>query len=78
MCHNRTKINKTNRIHERCLRLIHNVKKLYFEDFLEKEKSVSINYENLSSLAIEMYKVHRGISSEFLNDLFPFKARRPT
>ena len=27
MCHNRTKNNKTNRLHERCLRLIYNDKK---------------------------------------------------
>ena len=35
--------------------------------------SVSLLYENLRSLPIEMYKVHRGISPEILNDLFPLK-----
>ena len=53
--------NKTNRIHERCL--IYNDKKSSFENFLDKDKSISINHINLNmSRAIEIYKVHRGIS----------------
>ena len=35
MCHNRTKNNKINRLHERCLRLIYNDKKSSFEQLLE-------------------------------------------
>ena len=35
MCHNRTKINKINRIHERCLRLLYNDKKSSFHDLIE-------------------------------------------
>ena len=35
MCHNRTKSNKINRLHERCLRLIYNEKKFSFEELLE-------------------------------------------
>ena len=72
-CHNRAKNNKTNRIHERCIRLIYNDKKSYFENLLDKDKSVSIPHRNLRSLAIDMYKVHRGISPEILNDLFPLR-----
>ena len=64
MCRNRTKNNKINRIHERCLRLIYNDKKSYFENLLDKDKSVSIHHKNLRSLAIEIYKVGRGISPE--------------
>ena len=63
MCHNRTKTNKIDRI-----RLIYNEKKSSFENLLGKDKSVSIYNKNLSSLAIEMNKVHRGISPEILND----------
>ena len=73
MCHNRTNNNKINRIHEKCLRLIYNDKKLSFENLLDKDKSASIHHENLGSLVIEMYKVHRGISPEILNDLFPLR-----
>ena len=50
MCHNRTNNNKINRLHERCLRLIYNEKN-YFEDFLQKDGSVSIHYRNLGTLA---------------------------
>ena len=71
MCHNRTKNNKINRIHERCLCLIYNDKKSSFENILDKDKSVSIHHRNFRSLAIEMYKVHRDISPEILSDLFP-------
>ena len=35
MCHNCTKSNKINRLHERCLRLIYDDKKSSFEQFLE-------------------------------------------
>ena len=73
MCHNRAKNIKINKIHERCFRLIYNDKKSSFENLLDKDKSVSIHHENLRSLTIEMYKVHRGISQEILNDLFPLR-----
>ena len=73
MCHNRTKNNKIKRIHERCLRLIYNDKKASFENLLDKNKSVPTHHKNLRRLAIEMYKVHPGISPEFLNDLFPLR-----
>ena len=58
MCHNRTYKNKINRLHERCLRLICNDKRSFFEDLLEKDNSVSIHHTNLQALAIKMFKVH--------------------
>ena len=67
MCHNRTK-KKKNRIHERYLCLIYNDKKS-FENLLDKDKSVSIRHKNRRSLAIEMYKVYRGISPEIIFSL---------
>ena len=73
MCHNHTKNNKINRIHERCLRLIYNDKKSSFENLIDKDKSVSIHHRNLKRLAIEMYEVNPGISPEILNDLFPLR-----
>ena len=62
-----------NRIHERCLPLIYNDKKSSFENLLDKYISASIHYRNLRSLAVKMYKVHRGILPEILNDLFPLR-----
>ena len=73
MCHNRTKNNKINRLHERCHRLIYNYKKSSFENLLDKDKSVSIHHKNLRRNAMELYKVHSDISPDILNAL-PFKA----
>ena len=42
MCHNRTKNNKINRLHERCLRLLYNDRKCSFHDLLEKDGFVSL------------------------------------
>ena len=65
MCHNRTKNNKINRLHERCLHLIYNDKKFSFEEFLEIDSSVSIQDRSLRSLASEMYKIYHGISPNY-------------
>ena len=40
MCHNRTKNNKINKLHERCLRLLYNDKISSFHDLLERDGSV--------------------------------------
>ena len=58
MYHNRTYKNKINRLHERCLRLIYNDKRSFFEDLLEKDNSVSVHHKNLQALTIKMFKVH--------------------
>ena len=62
MYHNRTNNNKINRLHERCLRLIYNDKKSIFEDLLQKSGSVSIHHRNLRTLAVELFKVFKGLS----------------
>ena len=59
MCNNRTNNNKINCLHERCLRLIYNDKKSSFEDLLQK---VSIHHRNLRTLAVELFKVLKGLS----------------
>ena len=43
MCHNRTKNNKINRLHERCYRLIYNDKNSSFEQLLEIDSSVFVH-----------------------------------
>ena len=73
MCHNRTYKNKINRLHERCLRLICNDKRSFFEDLLEKDNSVSIYHKNLQGLAIEMFKVHTKTSPEIMQEVFLVK-----
>ena len=48
MYYNRRKNNKINRLHERCLRLIYN------------DKKISLRDRNHRVLAIEMYKTYHG------------------
>ena len=61
MRHNRTNNYKINRLGERCPRLIYSDKKLYYEDFLENEGSVSMHHINLRTLGVKMLKVFKGI-----------------
>ena len=73
MCHSRVKNNKINRLHEGCLRIIYKDKASTFEQLLEKDNSVSIHTRNLRFLAVEMYKVVKGLAPTIINDLFPLK-----
>ena len=73
MCHNRTKNNTINKLHERCLRLLYNDKKSSFHDLLEKDGSVSIHYMNLRALAIEMYRIYTGMAPEIVTEILPLR-----
>ena len=73
MCHNRTNNNKINRLHERCLRLIYNDRKPSFKDLLEKDGSVSIHHRNLRTLAVEQFKVFKGLSPVIFAETFPVR-----
>ena len=73
MCHNRTNNNKINRLHERCLRLIYNDKKSSFKDLLEKGRSVSVDHRNLTTLAVELFKVFKGLSPVIFAEAFPVR-----
>ena len=60
MFHNREFNNKTNRIHERTLRITYKDKSSIFQELLEKDiekTSVSIHHGNIQKLAIEICKV---------------------
>ena len=54
MCHNGTINNKINRLHERCIRLIHNDKISFFE-LSEQDSSVSVHHRIIKLLAVETY-----------------------
>ena len=72
-CHNRTNNSKINRLHERCFRLIYNDKKSSFEDLLQKGGSVSIHRRNLTTLAVELFKVFKGLSPVIFAKAFPVR-----
>ena len=67
-----TKNNKINRLHERYLHLIHYDRRSSFQELLEKNISVSI-HDSLRALDIEMYKIHYGISTSIINEIFILK-----
>ena len=63
-CHSRALNNKTNRLHQRCLRVIYKEKELTFEELFEKACSFSKYIRDLQILTIDMYKVVNGGSPE--------------
>ena len=76
VCHSRTNNRKTNRLHERCLRVIYNEKQSSFIKLLEKSNSVSMHQRNLQILAIEMFKVSNGLSPVLMNDIFKLRGEK--
>ena len=75
MCHGRTLNNKINRLHERCLRIVYNDKLSSFQNLLDQDRSVSVHTRNLQTLAIEMYKVSKGIAPKIFADIFSCNSR---
>ena len=68
----RSQKKKINHIHERALRIIYDNYSSYFEDLLNKDKSVTIHQRNLQQLAIEIFKVKIGIGPIIINEIFTF------
>ena len=62
MFHSRGLNNKINSLHEQCLRIIYNDKHSNFEE-LNKDNSVSIHYNNIHAIAIELYKVANNVTN---------------
>ena len=73
MCHSPAKNSKITRLHERCLRIIYEDKASIFEQLKEKDSSVSMYTRNLDFLAVEMFKVFKGLAPTIINALFPLK-----
>ena len=60
---------KINHIHERALRLVYDDYVTSFEDLLKKDKTVSIHHRNIQYVAIEMYKVIKGLCPPILKEI---------
>ena len=73
MCHNRTKHNKVNRLHERCPAFAIYCQKSFFHDLLEKNGSASIHYRSLRALATKMYRIYNGMAPEIVTEIFPLR-----
>ena len=65
--------NRINHLHERALRIVYNDYRLSFEELLQKDRSVCIHHRNIHFLAIEMFKVLKGLSSQIMNDIFSLR-----
>ena len=77
MCCNRSLNNKTDRLHERSLRLVYSDKTSDFRELLDKDGSVSIHYQNIRQLATEMFKLSKGLCPEIVKGLFQFRNEIP-
>ena len=62
--------NRINHLHERALRIVYNDNQSSFENFLRKDRSVSIHHRNICSFAIEIYKVKNNVSTPIMSELF--------
>ena len=70
MFHSRTLNNKTNKIHERALRLVYDGENLTFQELLDLDGSITIHHKNIQRLAIEMFKIKNNLSPPLMNDIF--------
>ena len=61
--------NRINRLHERCLRIVHSDKTSFFE-LLEKDGSVTIHTGKLQTPVTEVFKVYKNLSPPIIADLF--------
>ena len=71
MFHSEKLNNKTNKLHESCLRIVCNSKTSTYEELLESDNSVSVHFRNVQALATELYKVVNGFSPDTMKDVFP-------
>ena len=72
MCCNRSLNHKINRLHEKCLQIIYSDKKPSFDELLDEYGLVSIHYQNIQKLGIEMFKVNAVFSgTESIQHLDP-------
>ena len=70
MFHSRQVNSKVNSLHYRALRMVYLEETSSFEELLTKDGSVTIHHRNLQVLAVEMFKVIKGIAPTFMNGIF--------
>ena len=70
MFHSKKVNSKINNLQEQSLRIVYNDYITSFEDLLKKDNSFKIHDKNIQSLAIELFKLEKGIANPILCDIF--------
>ena len=73
-CHSWKVNRKINHLQERSSRTVYEDYSSLFEDLRRRDNSLKINYKNIQSLAIELFKIFRGIVSQILRYTFPLRS----
>ena len=73
MFHSRKVNNKINHLQERSLRIVYHDYRTSLEDLLKIGNSIKIHHKNIQSLAIELFKVKKGIANPILCDIFALR-----
>ena len=68
--HSRGLNNKIDPLHERYLRIVYSDNRSSFEDLKDKDKIVSIHVKNVWTLALEMFKVVKNLSTSIVSEIF--------
>ena len=68
--------NLINRIHERSLRTGYNDTSSTFQEFLQRNTSVSIHHKNIQILTTEVFKVVNNICPPIMKTFFDFRENR--
>ena len=70
MFHSRKLNRKINNLHYRALRIVYRDETSSFDELLAKDGSVTVHHRNIQFLAIEMYKVIKGVAPAFMSNIF--------
>ena len=76
MFHSKKLNHRINNIHERGLRIVYNDYVSSFDQLLTKDNSVTIHIRNIQTLAIELYKVVKGLSPSIMSEVFILKEKQ--
>ena len=63
-------VNKIKCLHERALKMIYEDSTSLFDTLLDKDMSLSIHDRNIQQLALEMYKVTKGLAPAAISSWF--------
>ena len=71
MFHSQQLNTKINKLHERALKIVYKNPNLTFKQLLDLDKSHCTHHRNLQKLAVEMFKIKKGLVPTPIKELFP-------